>query len=48
MSGPGFWDEPYAADPAARGPEPNAALVREALRPGSGVPAGAGKAPGGF
>ncbi len=48
MSGPGFWDERYAADPAACGPEPNAALVREALRWGGGVPAGAGKAPGGF
>jgi SAM-dependent methyltransferase len=36
MSGPGFWDERYAADPAAYGHEPNAFLAREARR----IPAG--------
>ncbi len=36
MSGPGFWDERYAAHPDAYGRGPNAFLVREARR----IPAG--------
>ena len=36
MSGPGFWDERYAAHPDAYGSDPSAFLVREARR----IPAG--------